>query len=196
MTAKTITMSASVSDSEHLSGASKKALFNIRKASLKSTILLNYEADEVIGEVTNKVKVECGHPIHEDLTNAFQRLRVHVGYITEMLEPQEVDINTEDWADHPKLKKIEVTGFALGGNDEHEGVTIIARRELRNKRILNIITPFVKFRDEVAPYDYDADLYVHVTDLIAEIELYIGGKHGAGAQLKMNFGEEDSLDDF
>jgi hypothetical protein len=89
-----------------------------------------------------------------------------------------------------------VTGISIGGDGEHEGVTIIAKRQLRNKRILNIITPFVKFQDEVAPYDYEAELSAHVSDIVYEIEAYIAGKHGAGAQLKMNFGEDDIQDDF
>jgi hypothetical protein len=169
---------------------SLKSTIEIKKAKITNNIFLTYEVNETVGEVLNKISKESNHPIHEDLSNAFQRLRVHVATICELIEPGQVEVDV-DWTEHYLLRKINVTGITIGGNNESSGVTIIAQRTLRGKKILNLIVPFVKFEDELDPYIYENELHSTVHEIIEEIHMYMEGKFGDGAQLAMSFDSED-----
>lgn len=167
----------------------------------------------------NKVTQESELPINPDLYKAMQKLAIHVALLTEQLpdryvtesqfdvEPSESDfkVTTENDGEliditamfnciyvHPICSKITVTGFVIGGEDEHEGITFIAQRKLKTNKVLNLIVPFTKWEDEHSPYKFMNYLMTDFGGVIDEIQKYMNGKHGTIAQLEL-FQEEETI---
>lgn len=183
-------MTAGKSDNSHNPGTSKSVELHIKKATIVANITLTFEAEEHENGTINKLKKECGHPIHDDLRTAMEKLKVHLALLCELIEY--TDIKDIDRPEHPILEKLSIKGISMGGDDDHEGVTIIGSRRLRGNKVLNLISPFQKFNDDTPEsYAHDTDLYAKVADVINEIELYIDGKYGEGAQLEMSFEGDD-----
>jgi len=182
-------MTAGQSDSNSTPGTSKEVRLDIKKAKIVSNITLNYEAEEHENGTVNKIKKECGHPIHDDLRLAMSKLNIHLALLCEL-----VDIKSFpdlEFPQHPILEKLAISGVSFGGNDESEGVTIIGSRRLRGNKVLNLISPFQKYEDDTPEsYPFTSELYADITNLYSEIEQYIGGKYGEGAQISMEFGDE------
>jgi len=76
-------------------------------------------------------------------------------------------------------------GISLGGSDEHSGVTIVGKKKLNNRKVLNLVTPFIKFEDEHCPYKFSNDLYDACNEIITEANLYMEGKHAPNPQLAL-----------
>lgn len=131
---------------------------------------------------TNDYVATLRRRVHPDMVEALASLRKHVVELCELGEYPTFD-------DIPErlLGAIEVTGISIGGSGEHEGVTIIAKRKLRNNRILNLVTPFTKFEDEHSPYKYELDLSCCVGVVVDEARQYLNGKFAPDAQIKMEF---------
>lgn len=130
--------------------------------------------------------------VHGDLLTAMQNFIPHLLVITEVKEATEfegVDLDVFDKLGVPGCAPYTVTGIAIGGEDEHQGVTIIGRKTLRNKKALNIIAPFTKFQgSEGEPrYRLADELWSAYIDLEKEVGLFLDhGKCAPEAQLKMD----------
>jgi hypothetical protein len=141
----------------------------------------NTEGEE--SAVTNDFVATIRNRPHPDFVNALAELRQHVVMLCEL-----GDYGSLDTIDDKLLNSIEVTGISIGGSDEHEGVTIIAKRKLKHNKILNLITPFTKWEDEHMPYQYESDLSVCCSQIIDEARQYlVFGKYAPDAQMKMEF---------
>lgn len=149
----------------------------IKKAKITSINYLDVhylETEMIEGrEVTSKAIKKCTWDPHQDLKTAFDKLKFHVAYLCKIVPQGELDLQLHE---HPILLELLVSGFVTGGDGEHAGVTIIARRQLDNGRVQNIITPFTKFQDEHNPYEHGYNLEEHVRACIEQVRLYLDGK--------------------
>lgn len=178
--------------------AKNPVMRTIKKAKLTSLsgkgLYLEY-TDISDGELLTHT-VESTREVHADLFNAFQSLRAHLIMMCELKDTllcENIDLDSipEDVAFVMELEKYAVTSITLGGEDEHVGVTITGRKNLRNKRVLNLNTPFTKFHDENNQYVFAMHLARAVDRLVSECDLYIGGKSAPKAQQEMKFPEEE-----
>lgn len=82
--------------------------------------------------------------------------------------------------------KYKVTGISMGGSDDTPGVVIIGQKEVLNKKVFNIVTPFVVFDPDVSDYEMSSVLSFEVIKLLSETDLLLNGK---SRQLAMEFKE-------
>ncbi len=144
----------------------------IKKAKIKNEVL-EVEYTEEMADGTNTVKKECTALVHNDLKNSFLKLDEHLSTLCEQYSDA-----------------VSCNGFSIGGHDEYEGVTLIGRRELANKRVLNLVSPFQKWEDEFAPYKSISDLKAIIEGCKQEVEKYLfEGKHKPDAQQELPFPE-------
>jgi len=165
----------------------------IRKAKIKGRSL-EIELTETIntdnGPITNEVVLKCTGLVHDDLQARFDRLKIHLVKICDLRKTETItDENIESY-NLSILEDYNVKGFSIGGDDEHEGVTIIGDRTFESGKVLNLVSPFTKFTDEHAPYEYESDLYNDVQACIYEVELYLEGKYLI-KQLELPFDEAE-----
>lgn len=140
---------------------------------------------------SSTITESCSAMAHADLIEAFNELTGHLAMICDLRESEHVDFGKPGLP--IGLNKISVTGFTIGGSDEHEGCVLIGQKKLGSK-VLNLVTPFIKWEDEYDPYEYSKFLYNAITNCMREVELYIGGK-AAAIQTEMNFPEDDKAED-
>ncbi len=164
----------------------------IKKAKIKGRSLeveLTESIDNGNGPITNEVVLKCTGLAHDDLLARFDRLKVHLVKICDMKKAETITAENIENFDLKSLDDYEVKGISIGGDDEHEGVVIIGAREFESGKVLNLVSPFTKFTDEHAPYEFESDLYNDVQACIYEVELYLEGKYLI-KQLELPFDEE------
>lgn len=169
-------------------------MITIKKAKLTSIGYLEVEYQRQVAvdgkpvwiDVTEKPKWDP----HSDLLNAFSALRIHLVRLCEQVKDEPEGDELEKL-----LSDFKVTGFVIGGSDEHEGVTLIGRKALANNRVLNLISPFTKWEDEHNGYDYSYELASLVGDCQDEVVEYLGGKKAPAAQTELAFPEGQDEED-
>jgi hypothetical protein len=154
-----------------------------------SNMLQNVDEDETPPIVEYTVNSRLTP--HADLLNAFDRLRIHVLLMCELIQSNITgkDLKEIQSGDLyiPETKNIKVTGVTWGGIGESAGVVLVAQKELSTKKVLNLITPFTAFESE--DYYFSYELSKDIETLVTEVMLYIGGKSALGKQLELGFKE-------
>ena len=64
---------------------------------------------------------------------------------------------------------------------------ILFKKQLKENRVLNLVTPFCMFQNENSFYEKDYLLHKDCANLEKEILLYLEGKHAPALQMEMNF---------
>ncbi|MDP3452278.1 MAG: hypothetical protein Q8R90_04925 [Bacteroidales bacterium] len=170
----------------------------IRKAKLKSRSLeveLNETIETEGGPVTNEIIMKCAGLAHDDLKKAFDRLTLHMVMICDLRKSELISVET--FESDEALKQFEdysVTGFSIGGEEEHEGLVIFGSRKFPSGKVLNITTPFTKFSDDNDPYVFEAELYNDIQACLYEVEQYLEGKF-AIKQLELPFDETPVMEE-
>lgn len=158
--------------------------------------------DEDGNPTINKITIDGGHKVHDDLKRALRNLDYHAALICEQITPQKgkgatshVEENGEVYAvpvplsqsDMLILSNIRATGYVIGGgDDESAGATVIAKRKLASGKILNLSAPFTRFEAENG-YKYAGKLAEDIEMVAQEAILYLQGKHAPDLQLEMEF---------
>jgi len=171
----------------------------IVKAKIKNGKLV-CEFTEPGKEGRNNVSKDCGTLVHPDMTEAFKLLNIHLGLLCEQLrvghllnpeDEEELDLSSHyflEFEDQEMLKKITCTGYSIGGEAEHEGITLIGLRELSNEKKLNLISPFQKWEDDFNPYGHSYMLSKAIAKCNEEVCLYLlEGKCAPNPQLELDF---------
>lgn len=157
----------------------------IKKAKLSKggTIEASYiDADG--NEIALKGKNKC----HNDLRVAFAAL---VPYFTDLTEQKEAD--AIDWHDLESadnvdlLRKLDVTGVSIGGDDNNKIVTLTGKRTLQTSRILNLNAPGVEMDSEVFEWQHIEDFDIAIQNLIYEVKEYILNKKWEIIQGELDF---------
>lgn len=167
----------------------------ITKAKINSVGYLEVEYKESVelkdGEV---IKVEgskkCLYDPHQDLFNEFDKLKIHLARLCEQ-ELTMTGVNKEGDIEYD-LTKFKVTGYVIGGSGEHEGVTLIGRKQLAGGKVLNLIAPFTKWESEHEDaYANAYELEQQIKKCGEEVILYLGGKRAPQVQQELDFGEDN-----
>jgi hypothetical protein len=147
----------------------------IKKATIKND-RCSVQFNETAGSEINAVNKDCGGIIHKDLLAAMNRLRVHLVTLTEQPEAKLVTQDSINDFDLTLLDNYTITGYTIGGSDEHEGVTITGQKLLKLGRVLNLVSPFIKYEDE---YEFQEELGQDVEMVTYEVKEYLlNGKFG------------------
>lgn len=137
--------------------------------------------------------VEGKNLVTNDLKDAFNALVMHLAFLCEQKEAD----GKECLEDLPKDidKKLEVTGYTIGGEDESRGVTLIGKRFLKSNKVLNLNSPFTKFDDENEPYQFAFELEQAVEACSYEVNEYLFNKKWKVVQQELPFEEETPASD-
>lgn len=142
----------------------------IKKVKLTSVATLELEYTETVemdGETFRaNVTKKCEHTPHEDLLNTFDTLKPHLVALCELDTEQEENA----------ISNFKVTGFTIGGSNEHEGVTLVGRKGLANNRVLNLVAPFTKWEDEHNGYEASYELKILIDKACDEAVEYLNMK--------------------
>lgn len=165
----------------------------VKKAKLSKggTVEASYiDADG--NEITLKGKNKC----HNDLRVAFAALVPFFADLTEQKEADGIDWNdVECAANVDLLRKIDVTGISIGGDDNNRIVTMTGKRTLFTSRVLNLNAPGVEMESETFEWSHIDDFDVAVQGLIYEVMEYIVNRKWEVVQAQLNF-EGDPDDPF
>lgn len=131
-------------------------------------------AVDYIDSYNNEYSVKLWINPHPDFVQALNGLTQHM-----------IDI-CEISGDHDH--RFKVTGISLGGDAEFTGVVIIGQKEVLNKKVFNIVTPFVMFQEDKSDYEDAYGLNKDVGFLVRETIELIGGK---SAQAEIDFEEAE-----
>lgn len=145
-----------------------------------------------IDEDGNEMTMKGKNTVHIDLKT---RLAALIPYFAELTEQKEAD--RYDW-DNPEsgenielMRRLDVTGVSLGGDDSYPVATLTGRRTLMSSKVLNLNTP---------PVDLDAsdngwlraeDFGFAIDAFFYEVQLYITEKKWAVKQSEIDFENED-----
>ncbi|MEA5110401.1 hypothetical protein SDC9_36999 [bioreactor metagenome] len=167
----------------------------VKKAKLKDRSL-EVNLEETIntpggGSVTNEILKKCNTLVHDDLIAAFDRLKVHMVKACDFKKSELITGESIENFDLSLLSDYRVKGFSIGGQDDNEGVVLIGSREFASGKILNIITPFIRYADEVDPYEFAPELADAINAAVYEVEQYLFENKYAIKQLEIPFDEED-----
>lgn len=137
--------------------------------------------------------VEGKNLVTNDLKDAFSALTAHLAFLCEQKEAD----GKEFLEDLPKDidKKLEVTGYTIGGEDESRGVTLIGKRFLNSNKVLNLNSPFTKFDDENEPYQFAFELEQSIQACEYEVNEYLFNKKWKVVQQELPFEEETPVSD-
>ncbi|MEJ7644258.1 MAG: hypothetical protein WKF87_06665 [Chryseolinea sp.] len=159
----------------------------IVKAKLKNDDAVKVEFEDIIGDAGRKDDTikNCGSPAHSDLVAAFLKLRIHYAVSCE-------EGSFSEFNDHKeKLDKFVVRQAILGGEGDQEGVTLAGHKRVKNGKVINFNSPFLKFNLETSDYEHAELLDMDIKALWSEIALYLDGKY---AELEKE--DENQLDMF
>jgi hypothetical protein len=143
------------------------------------------------GTRTRDMKLSGGPEVHQDLQATLNRLIAHLILLCELYDlPEDVAIETAEENYLNILSgihmDIRVTGITWGGSDEYRGVTLVGRKELSNKKVLNLVAPFTFFEDPSGEgYSFEFNLYQLANNVEAEVLEYLNGKIAPPAQLDL-----------
>lgn len=155
----------------------------VKKVKVRDDMFADVDYSEKVGTTNDQFGRVCNNPMHDDFKEAVQKLGIHAILITELVDPTKVKGEIEDY--HPAiLKFVKIKGISWGG-DAGDGITISFERKLSTGRVINMNTPFTKFNDEAIVYKFDTELQEACETIISEVEEYLEGKFGEGAQTEM-----------
>jgi hypothetical protein len=164
-------------------------MVHIKKAKIKEEKLICEYTESREGGV-DKISKECGETVHQDMVDAFRKLDVHVAIICEQVVEQDDFVSEDDRfsdADKKISTAIWCTGYSIGGEDEHEGVTLIGRRDLTSGKALNLVAPFTKWDDEHNQYTYGYELKNLISACNREVKAYLfEGKYAPDPQMELD----------
>ena len=157
----------------------KQVANQIVKAAIKhDRCTVNFKEND--GGDISAMSKDCAKVIHPDLLLAFNKLKVHLVVLTEQPEAGLINYDNISDFDMEQLANYVITGYVIGGTEEHEGVTIIGQKLLKSGKILNLIAPFTKYEDE---YSFSSELSTDVSLCTWEVEQYVfHKKHGVKQQ--------------
>lgn len=143
---------------------------------------LGFHEDATIDSDNDKT---CNDPVHEDLSNAMNKLAVHLAILTDYIEAK----NSHK---HETIDKFTVTGYSIGGAEGEEGFTITGHRSTKRGGTVILNTPFTRFEEaEEARYILIGDVQDKIASIETEVIAYLkDGKKKPKEQLELDLPEE------
>lgn len=139
-------------------------------------------------EITLKGKNKC----HNDLRVALAALVPYFADLTEQKEADGIDWNNLESAGNVDLlRKLDVTGLSIGGDENNRIITLTGRRTLITSRVLNLNAPGVEMESETFEWNHLDDFDLAVQDVIYEAREYILNRKWEVLQTTMFDGDPD-----
>lgn len=161
----------------------------IKKAKLtkSSTIEATY-----IDEDGNEITIKGKNTVHVDLKS---RLAALIPYFADLTEQKEAD--RYDW-DNPDsqenidlMRRLDVTGVSLGGDDNCPIATLTGRRTLMSSKVLNLNTPPTDLDADDSGWVRAEDFRFAIDAFFYEVVLYITEKKWSIKQTEFDFENTD-----
>jgi hypothetical protein len=138
----------------------------------------------------NEISIKGKNKCHMDLRVALEKLVPYFADITEQKEADLIDWSDLDSAENVTLlKKIEVTGVAIGGDDTNQIITMTGKRTLFTARILNLNSPGIELDSETFDWAHTDDFDIAVQEFFYEVEQYIVNRKWEVVQPTLDFGD-------
>lgn len=161
----------------------------IKKAKLtkSGTIEATY-----IDEDGNEITIKGKNTVHVDLKT---RLAALIPYFADLTEQKEAD--RYDW-DNPDsqenidlMRRLDVTGVSLGGDDNCPIATLTGRRTLMSSKVLNLNTPPTDLDADDSGWVRAEDFRFAIDAFFYEVVLYITEKKWSVKQAEFDFENND-----
>lgn len=161
----------------------------IKKAKLtkSSTIEATY-----IDEDGNEITIKGKNTVHVDLKT---RLAALIPYFADLTEQKEAD--RYDW-DNPDsqenidlMRRLDVTGVSLGGDDNCPIATLTGRRTLMSSKVLNLNTPPTDLDADDSGWERAEDFRFAIDAFFYEVQQYITEKKWSVKQAEFDFENND-----
>lgn len=156
------------------------------KVTKDKTLVATYK-----NENGDTVTIEGKNLVTKDLTNAFRDLVPHLTFLCEQKEAAHLE--RMDELPNSIYSTLEVSGYTVGGSDDSLGVTLIGKRFLKSKKVLNLSAPFTMFNNENEEYSYAFELNQTIDACNYEVEQYLFEKKWAVVQQELPFKEEEPV---
>ena len=136
----------------------------------------------------------CGNnPAHVDLKTRLAELIPYFAELTEQKESEKYDWDNIDCQDNIDLmRRLDVTGVSLGGNDNNPIATLTGRRTLMTSKVLNLNTPPTELDSDDSGWPRAEDFRFAIDAFMYEVQLYIVERKWAVKQTEIDF---DNVDD-
>ncbi len=139
-------------------------------------------------EITLKGKNKC----HNDLRVAFAALVPFFADLTEQKEADSIDwTELESGGNVDLLRRLDVTGISVGGDNNNRFITMTGKRTLITSRILNLNAPGVEMDSETFEWSHIDDFDVAVENVLYEVKEYILNRKWEVAQTSLFDGDPD-----
>jgi hypothetical protein len=152
--------------SNNFSNYKTKAM-DIKKIKLRKDDTLEVEYTNEQGDEISLAGMDL---VHADLKASLAKLNPFLAEIAEQVDSSGA------------IPEIKVTGYSRGGSDDHQGAVLVGQRKLEANRILNLVTPFVKFNPDLEPYPYCAQMWRAIKSLETEVVAYLKKEKIGGAK--------------
>ena len=161
--------------------------YTIEKFKVKDgfpTVLYTQSDEEK--ELSSKHEASFNQIVHHDLSAAMDRLTIHMCLLAEQVSEfglvselghLSYALQGEKIYAHNELSSFRCTGFTLSSG----GVVLIGRKNLKTKKVFNVIAPFCLLNED-SDYDYVGFLNSAIQEVLAEVELMLGENKFGGAQ--------------
>lgn len=145
-----------------------------------------------IDEDGNEITLKGKNTVHVDLK---ARLAALIPYFAELTEQKEAD--RYDW-DNPDseinldlLRRLDVSGVSLGGDDNCPIATLTGRRTLMSSKVLNLNTPPTDLNADDSGWPRADDFRFAIDAFFYEVKEYITERKWAIKQTEFNFENEE-----
>lgn len=144
-----------------------------------------------IDEDGNEITMKGNNLAHVDLKT---RLAALIPYFAELTEQKEADFydweNVGSEKNMDLMRRMDVTGISLGGNDNSPIVTLTGNRTLMTSKVLKLNTPPTELSED-SEWPKAEDFGFAIDALLYEVRLYILERKWAVKQTEMNFDNAD-----
>jgi hypothetical protein len=124
--------------------------------------------------------------IHEDMKEAFERLKPHLAILDDAFKEKEMSF--EEMSEE-SARNFSVSGFHVSGIDENEGYVIVGEKWVTQGTI-SLETPKIS---KGSAYPHWKDLFEAIENARTEVYLYMNGKSAPKyEQTEINFTNEDN----
>ena len=140
----------------------------------------------------NEMTIKGKNIAHADLKN---RLAALIPYFAELTEQKEAD--KFDWDNPDKeenfdlLRRLDVTGVSMGGDDSCPIATLSGRRTLMSSKVLNLNTPPIDIESDDMAWERAEEFRFAIDAFFYEVAQYVTERKWALKQAEITFDNED-----
>lgn len=146
-----------------------------------------------IDEDGNEIAIKGKNTVHPDLKERLAELIPYFAELTEQKEADRYEWKTPDSQENKDLlRRLDVTGVSLGGDENCPIATLTGRRTLMSSKILNLNTPPTDLNGDDSGWNRADDFRFAIDAFFYEVEQYIIEKKWGYVQTELDF---DNVDD-